>query len=54
MLQTRAWFDDKDALAVVSLVERARRDFYNSKTKQTKLTSFFGRSRTTTNASGAS
>ena len=26
----------------VSLIERARRDFYNSKTKQTKLTSFFG------------
>ena len=51
-LSLRKWFDDKDALAVVSLVERARRDFYNSKTKQTKLTSFFGR--TTTNASGAS
>ena len=33
---------NKDALRVVSLVERARRDFYNSKTKQTKLTSFFG------------
>ena len=28
--------DDKDTLAVVSLVERARRDCYNSKTKQTK------------------
>ena len=51
-LSLRKWFGDKDALAVVSLVERARRDFYNSKTKQTKLTSFFGR--TTTNASGAS
>ena len=36
------WFDDKDALAVVSLVERARKNFYNSKTKQRKLTSFFG------------
>ena len=41
-LSLRKWFDDKDVLAVVSLVERARRDFYNSKTKQTKLTSFFG------------
>ena len=45
-LSLRKWFDDKDALGpalgVVSLVERARRDFYNSKTKQTKLTSFFG------------
>ena len=41
-LSLRKWFDHKDVLAVVSLVERARRDFYNSKTKQTKLTSFFG------------
>ena len=41
-LSLRKWFDDKDALAVVSLVERARRDFDNSKTKQTQLSSFFG------------
>ena len=34
-LGLRKWFDDKDAMAVVSLVERARRHFYNSKTKQT-------------------
>ena len=34
-ISLRKWFDDKDALAFVSLVERARRDFKNFKTKQT-------------------
>ena len=38
----RKWFDNKDAMVVISLVKRPRKDFYNSKTKQKKLTSFFG------------
>ena len=40
-LSLRKWFDEKDTLALVSILERARRDFYMSKTKQTKITSFF-------------
>ena len=31
------WFDDKDALAVISFIERALRDSYKSKTKLTSL-----------------
>ena len=42
-LSLRKWFDDIYGRrpGVVSLVERARRYFYNSITKQMKLTSFF-------------
>ena len=36
-LSLRQRFDNKDVLGVVSLVERARRDFCNSKTKLTNL-----------------